>query len=53
MENYYATEVMLQRFVTEQVVEETTANRIVAKLKLIANSASGLLILDKVLGGRK
>lgn len=52
-ENDYATEVMLQQFVSEQVEEEAIANITVAKLKLIANSVSGLLILDKELGGRK
>ncbi|GAN35218.1 MULTISPECIES: ferritin-like domain-containing protein [Candidatus Brocadia] len=52
-ENDYATEIMLQQFVREQVEEEAIANIIVAKLKLIANSVSGLLILDKELGGRK
>lgn len=53
LENDYVTEIMLQQFVAEQVEEEASANIIMAKRKLITNSASDLLILDKVLGGRK
>ena len=52
-ENDYATKVMLNWFVEEQVEEEAQANAIIGKLKLIGESKNGLLILDKNLGQRK
>jgi ferritin len=48
----HATSQMLQWFVAEQVEEESSADEIVQKLKLIENSKSGLFILDKELGQR-
>ena len=44
---------MLQWFVNEQVEEERQTDEIVQKLKMIKDSANGLLMLDKQLGKRK
>ncbi len=52
-ENDYATQIMLQWFVTEQVEEEANASEIVEKLKLIKDSAQGLFMMDAHLGQRK
>lgn len=52
-ENDYATEIMLQWFISEQVEEEASAMDIVDKLKLIKDSAQGLFMLDSFLGQRK
>jgi len=52
-ENDYATEIMLQWFVTEQVEEEESALEIVEKLKKIKDSPQGLFMLDGMLGQRK
>lgn len=51
-ENDYATEFFLQWFVTEQVEEESAADAIVQKLKLVGESKNGLYMLDKEMGGR-
>ena len=51
-ENDYATQVMLQWFIQEQVEEERTANDIVEQLKMIGDQAAALFILDKDLGAR-
>lgn len=48
----YATQIFLNWFVTEQIEEESNDNDIIAKLKLIADSPSGLFVLDKELGTR-
>ena len=48
----YATLAFLQWFVTEQVEEETQANEIVEKLKLMGESHVGLFMLDGELGAR-
>ena len=47
-----ATGVMLQSFVTEQVEEEKNADYIVAQLKMIGDSAHGLIMLDRALAQR-
>ena len=47
-----AAGVFLQWFITEQVEEEVNATEIVEKLKLIKDSAGGLLVLDHHLGKR-
>jgi ferritin len=48
-----AASVFLQWFVTEQVEEESNAEKIVAKLRLIGDSANGLFMMDHELGKRK
>ena len=51
-EKDYASQAMLQWFITEQVEEEKTSTHIVATLRIIGDSASGLLIYDRELGAR-
>ncbi len=51
-EKDYATEVMLQWFVSEQVEEEANAASIVERLKMVKDSTNGLLMVDKTLGKR-
>lgn len=51
-ENDHATQNFLQWFVGEQVEEEASALEIVEKLKLIKDSANGLLMLDMELSKR-
>lgn len=51
-ENDYATQVMLQWFITEQVEEEGAAGEIVEQLKLIGKEPTALFMLDRQLGGR-
>lgn len=48
----YATQIMLQWFINEQVEEEATVKEIVDKLKLIPEKSSAILYLDKELGKR-
>ncbi len=48
----YATQIMLQWFVNEQVEEEATVKAIIDKLKLIPEKSSAILYLDKELGKR-
>jgi ferritin len=52
-EKDYATQNMLQWFVTQQVEEEAQADGIVQKLKLAGTGGPGLLIMDQGLGQRK
>ena len=52
-EHDYATEIMLQWFVTEQVEEENTANNNVERFKLIKNDVDGIVVFDRGLGERK
>ncbi len=52
-EKDYATSVLLQWFVKEQVEEEASALEIVEKLKMIKDSAQGLFMMDSILGQRK
>ncbi len=51
-ENDYATQTMLQWFITEQVEEEKSASLIVEQLKLIGESKASLIMLDHQLGKR-
>ena len=51
-ENDYATQVMLQWFIEEQVEEERTANDIVEQFKMIGDQPAALFMLDKDLGAR-
>jgi ferritin len=52
-EKDYASEVMLQWFVTEQVEEEANSSEIVERLKRIKDSSNGLMMLDHALGARE
>jgi len=49
----YATAVMLQWFVDEQVEEEASTLKIVQALERIGKSGSGLVMLDRELGKRE
>lgn len=51
-EKDHASNIFLQWFVTEQVEEESSVEEIVHKLKLIADSTSGLFLLDRELAQR-
>lgn len=51
-ENDYPTQIMLQWFITEQVEEEKNAADIVAKLDMIQDKGTAVLILDQQLGYR-
>lgn len=51
-ENDFATENMLQWFVSEQVEEEETAQSMIDSLKLIGNNGFGVYTMDKELGQR-
>lgn len=51
-EKDYASQAMLQWFITEQVEEEKTSSQIVETLRIIGDSASGLLMYDRELGAR-
>lgn len=52
-ENDYATQVMLQWFITEQVEEEKGPSEVVAQLKMIGDQGAALFMLDKELGARE
>lgn len=52
-ENDYATQVMLQWFITEQVEEEKTAGDIVEQLKMVGEQPAGVFMLDRQLGARE
>ena len=43
----------MQWFITEQVEEEQNATQILEVLKMIGDSAQGLLMLDRELGQRQ
>ncbi len=51
-ENDYATQVMLQWFITEQVEEEKSAGEIVEQLKRVGEQGPTLILLDRQLGTR-
>lgn len=51
-ENDHATNNFLQWFVAEQVEEESSAEEIVQKLKLVGDAPGGLFMLDRELGQR-
>ncbi|HUW12653.1 MAG TPA: ferritin [Anaerolineae bacterium] len=48
----YASQVMLQWFIGEQVEEESNATAIVETLKLAGDSGNALIMLDRALGSR-
>lgn len=48
----YASQAMLQWFVTEQVEEEKTSSHLVETLRMIGDNASALYMMDKELGRR-
>ena len=48
----HATNNFLQWFVKEQVEEESSADEVLQKLKLIANHPNGLFMLDREMGTR-
>jgi len=52
-ESDYPTQVHLQVFITEQIEEEKTAADIIAKLKLIGENSSNLLLLDNEMAARQ
>ena len=52
-ENDYATEIMLQWFVTEQVEEEDSVNEILDTLRLIGDKGHAIYKFDKDLGQRE
>jgi len=51
-EKDHASHPFLQWFVTEQIEEESSADKIVQKLKLIGDHPMGLVMLDKELAAR-
>jgi ferritin len=51
-EGDHVTAIFLHWFVTEQVEEESSANRIVERLKLVGDSSAGLLLMDRELAAR-
>lgn len=51
-ENDYASQVMLQWFIDEQVEEEKNASQIVEQLKMIEDRSTATFYLDKQLGKR-
>ncbi len=48
-ERDYASQALLQWFITEQVEEEKTASQIVETLRMVGDSAPGLFMVDKEL----
>lgn len=51
-EKDYASQAMLQWFITEQVEEEKTSTEIVDTIRIIGDNSSGLLMYDRELGSR-
>jgi ferritin len=51
-ENDYASQILLQWFVTEQVEEEKNATEILTMLKMIGDKGQGLIMLDRQLARR-
>jgi ferritin len=51
-ESDYATQTLLQWFITEQVEEEKNAGQIVEQLKMTGGEPSALLLLDRDMAGR-
>jgi len=51
-ENDYASQVMLQWFISEQVEEEKNATEIIAQLQMIEEHGTAVLMLDHQLGKR-
>lgn len=46
-EKDYATQIMLQWFITEQVEEESTADQMVTRLRMLGDSRDTLFLLDR------
>lgn len=51
-EKDYATNNFLQWFVSEQVEEEATAQKLLKRMEMIGNNSAGLLMFDRELGMR-
>ncbi len=51
-ENDHATAVLLHWYVSEQVEEEATADRLFHQVKMVESSPHGLLMIDRELAGR-
>jgi ferritin len=51
-EKDHATEIFYQWFVTEQVEEEANADEVLRQLKLIKESGSGMIMLDRQMAAR-
>ena len=51
-EEDYATQTLLQWFVTEQLEEEESAREILDALRLVGDSGASLFLLDRELGSR-
>ena len=51
-EKDHATNIFLHWFVNEQVEEESTAGKILEKIKLVGDAKSGLFLLDREMGMR-
>ncbi len=51
-EKDYATQSMLQWFISEQVEEEARASEIVEKLRMIGESSNAIFMVDKEVGKR-
>ena len=51
-ERDYASEPILAWFSEEQIEEEATASKVAAELEMVGEDKSGLLMLDRELGGR-
>jgi ferritin len=52
-EKDYASQILLQWYITEQVEEEANDNEIIGMLKMAGTSTGALLMLDKQLGKRE
>lgn len=52
-EKDYATQIMLQWFIGEQVEEEASASEILEKLKMLGDRPGGILYLDKSMAKRE
>ena len=50
--NDYASQIMLQWFITEQVEEEKTARDVIAALEMVKGRSDALLLLDREMGAR-
>ena len=52
-EKDYATDILLQWFITEQVEEEKNAEALIRKIEMVGDKGQALYMLDKELGGRQ
>ena len=51
-EKDYPAQILLQWFISEQTEEEKTVGDIIAQMKMVGDSGSGLLLIDQHLAGR-